>query len=113
MGRLQGKIALVTGAAAGIGEGIARAFVAEGARVVLSDLRDESGRSVAASIGACAEYLHLDVREEAEWIAVMDRLLQTHGRVDVVVNNAGVTGLEDAAASQDPEHVSLEEFGVR
>lgn len=110
MERLREKVALVTGAASGIGEGIARAFAAENATVFLSDIRDERGRQIAESLGPSAHYLHLDVREESEWIAVMDSLLKTYGRVDVVVNNAGITGFEDTPRSQDPEHVSLEDW---
>jgi NAD(P)-dependent dehydrogenase (short-subunit alcohol dehydrogenase family) len=107
MTRLQGKIALVTGAASGIGEGIARSFAAEGAIVVASDLRDAQGRDVAKSLGSCAHYRHLDVRQELEWIAVIDDILKEHGRLDVLVNNAGITGFEDSFVPHDPEHATL------
>ncbi len=110
MDRLQGKVALVTGAASGIGEAIARAFAAEGATVVLSDVRDEPGRAVADSLGGAAEYRHLDVRHETDWAAAMGEILTAHGRVDVVVNNAGITGLEVAGVRNDPEYMALADW---
>jgi len=110
MGRMEGKVALVTGAGSGIGEAIARAFAAEGARVMVSDIRDEAGRQVADSLAAGAQYRHLDVREEAEWAAAMGAILEAYGRVDVVVNNAGITGLEGARVASDPENTALEDW---
>jgi 3alpha(or 20beta)-hydroxysteroid dehydrogenase len=84
MGRLDGKVAIVTGAARGIGEATARRFVAEGADVVLADRRDDLGRAVAADLGA--RYVSLDVTSEAAWASVVDDV----GGVDVLVNNAGI-----------------------
>lgn len=110
MPRLSEKIALVTGAARGIGEAIARAFVEEGATVVLSDIADEAGKTLAAEIGASASYRHLDVRSEDDWVRVLDELLETHNRLDVLVNNAGVTGFEGGFVPHDPEHATLEHF---
>ncbi|MEW6745005.1 MAG: SDR family oxidoreductase [Planctomycetota bacterium] len=110
MTRLAGKVALLTGAARGIGEGIARAFHREGARVVLSDIRDELGRAVALELGERADYAHLDVRLESDWEGVFRALLELHDHVDVLVNNAGITGFEDTPAPHDPEHVSLEDW---
>ena len=110
MGRLEHKVTLVTGAARGIGEAIARAFVGEGARVVVTDIQDGLGREVAASLGERAEYRRLDVREEADWSAVVSAVVAAHGRLDVVVNNAAITGLEDGPAAHDPEHASLEDW---
>jgi len=107
MARLQGKVALITGAARGIGEAIARSFVQEGARVCLTDIDDARGAATAASLGSMAQYLHLDVREEQDWVAVTQALLAQHGRLDVVVNNAGITGFEAGDLVQDPENVSL------
>jgi len=108
MKRLAGKIALVTGAARGIGAAIAGAFVAEGAFVYLSDIDDELGARTAEGLGPAAKYLHLDVREEPEWVQATASLLDAHGGVDIVVNNAGITGFEEGNFQHDPEHASLE-----
>jgi NAD(P)-dependent dehydrogenase (short-subunit alcohol dehydrogenase family) len=106
--RLAGKVALVTGAARGIGEAIARAFVAEGAVVWCSDITDPEGMAIAAALGPTARYERLDVRAEADWDRVMDRVVSQDGRLDVLVNNAGITGFETSAAPHDPEHASLD-----
>jgi len=106
--RLKDKVALVTGAARGIGAAIAEAFVREGARVVVSDLDAAAGAATAQRIGAA--WLPLDVREELAWIAALARLLDDHGRLDVLVNNAGITGLEQGTRLHDPENVSLEDW---
>ena len=109
MPRLQDKVALVTGAARGIGEAIARAFGEEGAFVVVTDIDDERGRDVAASLGDRAAYHHLDVREESEWERVIEAVLAAHGALNVLVNNAGVTGF-DTSLVHDPEHATLEDW---
>jgi NAD(P)-dependent dehydrogenase (short-subunit alcohol dehydrogenase family) len=110
VGRLQDKIALVSGAARGIGFATARAFVAEGACVALSDIRDEEGMAAAATLGSHTKYLHLDVREERDWIAAVGEVLERHGRLDVLVNNAGITGLESGAVVGNPEDLTLENW---
>jgi NAD(P)-dependent dehydrogenase (short-subunit alcohol dehydrogenase family) len=110
MSRLQHKIALITGAAAGIGEAIAQAFVAEGAFVIVSDFHDAQGRGVASSLGSSARYCHLDVRQEQEWITVIDSILKGHDRLDVLVNNAGITGFEESVVPHDPENATLESW---
>jgi NAD(P)-dependent dehydrogenase (short-subunit alcohol dehydrogenase family) len=106
--RLAGKVALVSGAARGIGEAISRAFAREGATVILSDLRDEQGQAAAASLGA--HYLHLDVRNEAEWAAVTRDIVGRFGHLDILVNNAGITGFEDGMVAHDPENAALEDW---
>jgi len=106
--RLHGKIALVTGAAQGIGEAVARAYAREGARVFVSDL-DESGAARAAA-SLRQPHLKLDVREEADWIQAINEVVRSAGRLDVLVNNAGVTGFDARMAPQDPEHASLEDW---
>ena len=108
MGRLDSKVALVTGAARGIGEAIANAFVREGATVVLSDINDSLGRSVADRLGPQASYVHLDVRDEAQWMATVDEILEWCERLDVLVNNAAITGLDEGLGLHDPEHATLE-----
>lgn len=110
MKRLEGKHALVTGAARGIGAAIVRAFVDEGAFVYVTDIDDELGREMAGRLGKAAAYLHLDVREEADWLAAMAHIEQTSGPLDIVVNNAGITGFEQGNYTHDPEHASLESW---
>ena len=110
MNRLAGKVALITGAASGIGEGISRAFASEGSLVFVSDLRDDAGQRVADSTRPSARYVHLDVREESDWISAVDSILKEYGRLDVVVNNAGITGFEAAHVPHDPERTSLADW---
>ncbi|MCH2169196.1 glucose 1-dehydrogenase [Myxococcota bacterium] len=88
--RLAGKVALVTGGARGIGEAVVRVFTAEGARVLFGDLRDELGERVAKDIGCDAAYLHHDVREEESWRQFVDAAAERFGRIDALVNNAGI-----------------------
>ncbi len=107
--RLRGKVALVTGAARGIGVAIARAYVAEGASVLLTDLQADAVAAAAAPLGPMASSAVLDVRDEAAWDAVMHGLLVRNGRLDILVNNAAITGFETAAV-HDPEHASLEDW---
>src|SRR5437764_777352 len=90
MGRLDGKVALISGAARGQGEAEARAFVAEGARVVLGDVLDDLGAAVAADLGDTARYVHLDVRREDDWGKAVAAVLEAFGRLNVLVNNAGI-----------------------
>ena len=106
--RLKDKVALVTGAARGIGAAITEAFLAEGAFVYLTDLDDAPGMQLATRLGAGATYRHLDVRNEPEWLAVTTAIVAERGRLDVVVNNAGVTGFESGPVPHDPEHASLD-----
>lgn len=108
MNRLTDKVALITGAARGIGEGIARAFTQEGATVILSDINHDLGKTVASEIGA--SYEPLDVRSESDWQRISESILNTHGRLDVLVNNAGVTGFEAGMVAHDPEHASLADW---
>ncbi len=90
MGCLDGKVAIVTGAARGQGAAAARLFVAEGARVVIGDVLDDLGKELAESLGQAAIYRHLDVSSEDDWRAVVDEAVETLGGVHVLVNNAGI-----------------------
>jgi NAD(P)-dependent dehydrogenase (short-subunit alcohol dehydrogenase family) len=108
MPRLSGKIALVTGAARGIGEAIATAFIDEGARVILTDITDDAGQALAQRLGGHAVYHHLDVREEEDWARVTQAALERFGRLDIVVNNAGITGFEGGFVAHDPENATLD-----
>jgi 3alpha(or 20beta)-hydroxysteroid dehydrogenase len=105
MGRLDEKVAIVTGAARGTGEAIARRFVAEGAKVVLADIRDDLGRGVARELGEAAHFLHLDVTSETDWQAAVAFTTERFGSLDVLVNNAGILLL---AAIPDTELVDFE-----
>jgi 3alpha(or 20beta)-hydroxysteroid dehydrogenase len=89
MGRLDGKIAIITGAASGLGEAQARLFVAEGAKVVMTDIQ-ESGRSIAAELGNSATFLHHDISDQARWRQVVTTAVSTHRRLDILVNNAAI-----------------------
>jgi 3alpha(or 20beta)-hydroxysteroid dehydrogenase len=88
--RLDDKVAIITGGARGQGAAEGRMFAAEGARVVLTDVLDDEGKQTAADIGDAAMYLHHDVTEESEWADVVAATLAEHGRIDVLVNNAGI-----------------------
>jgi NAD(P)-dependent dehydrogenase (short-subunit alcohol dehydrogenase family) len=93
MGRVENKVALITGGAMGIGRACAERLAAEGALVVISDVVDEVGMSTAEAItakGGSATYLHHDVTSEAEWLAVLKQVQQLHDRLDILVNNAGI-----------------------
>jgi NAD(P)-dependent dehydrogenase (short-subunit alcohol dehydrogenase family) len=93
--RLKDKVALLTGAAHGMGETMARLFAREGAKVVLADVLEREGAQVAASIadaGADALFLALDVSDEAQWQRTVAACVARHGRLDILVNNAGISG---------------------
>jgi NAD(P)-dependent dehydrogenase (short-subunit alcohol dehydrogenase family) len=93
MGQLDGKVALVTGAAIGIGRACAERLAREGAAVVVTDVQDQAGAEVVRSIlqaGGRAEFLHLDVVSEESWIAALGETRARLGRLDVLVNNAGI-----------------------
>uniref|UniRef100_A0ACD5YEC2 Uncharacterized protein n=1 Tax=Avena sativa TaxID=4498 RepID=A0ACD5YEC2_AVESA len=90
--RLAGKVAVITGAASGIGKATAAEFVRNGAKVILTDIQDDLGRAVAAELGPDAEYAGCDVTDEAQIAAAVDLAVARHGRLDVMYNHAGVTG---------------------
>jgi 3alpha(or 20beta)-hydroxysteroid dehydrogenase len=92
MNRLSGKIAIITGASQGMGEAHARAFVAEGAKVVLTDLNEKGGNALAAQLGPNALFVRQDVSKVADWQSVMQQASKRFGTVNVLVNNAGILG---------------------
>jgi len=108
--RLSGKTTLVTGAARGIGAAIAEAFVAEGAAVWLTDIDAGAGAERAARLGPAARFRRLDVRNDPDWAAAMSEILDEAGRLDVLVNNAGITGFEAGPVAHDPEHAELDDW---
>lgn len=103
-GRVEGKVALVTGAASGLGKAAALMLAREGARVVVTDRNEAGAKDVATSLGEAARAWKLDVTKEADWARVVDETLTTFGRLDVVVNNAGI------GIAKDIESISLEEW---
>jgi NAD(P)-dependent dehydrogenase (short-subunit alcohol dehydrogenase family) len=108
MARLEGKVALVTGGSSGIGAACARALSQAGAAVVITDLQDDKGRELVAEItraGGKARYFHHDVTREEEWAEVMADVKAAHGRLDVLVNNAGI-----AVPAASVTEISLEDF---
>jgi 3alpha(or 20beta)-hydroxysteroid dehydrogenase len=106
MGRLTGKVALISGASRGQGEAEARLFTAEGATVVLTDVIDQDGDALAATLrneGADAVYLHLDVASRRDWEMVIEHVRSLHGKLDILVDNAGIgqrSGLLDASLDE-------------
>lgn len=90
MGRLENKVAIITGAASGMGAADARIFVKEGAKVVITDLNEEAGQALAAELGENALFIKQNVAEEESWNHVVKATVDAFGRVDVLVNNAGI-----------------------
>ncbi len=115
MKRLENKVALVTGGARGIGEGIVRRFVAEGARVMITDLLDEPGEALAAELGEGVAFLHQDVTSRAGWDATVAATEEKFGRLDILVNNAGVlffSGFENYSDQQIDTLIDVNLKGV-
>lgn len=91
-GRLQDKVAVITGAASGIGAGAVRRFIEEGAKVIIADIQDEPGKALAQELGANTRFIHTDVTSEEQVAAAVDLAVQEFGRIDIMFNNAGVVG---------------------
>lgn len=108
--RLEGKVALITGAAQGIGRETAIVLAREGATVVVTDIQDSLGASVAQEIGSHCLYLHLDVASEDDWKRVISNVLGRFGHLHILVNNAGITGFQEDFGPQDPENASLDSW---
>ena len=106
MGRLDGKVALISGGSKGQGAAEAKLFAQEGAKVVLADILDDEGKKVEAEInetGGEAMYLHLDVTSEADWAAAVKAAVDNYGKLDILVNNAGILlrkGVEETSAEE-------------
>jgi 3alpha(or 20beta)-hydroxysteroid dehydrogenase len=92
MGRLDGKVAIITGAARGMGESHARIFAREGAKVMMTDVRADMGRALAAEIGGDCHFLVHDATRPSEWSSVVAETEAAFGKVDILVNNAGILG---------------------
>lgn len=118
--RLKGKVALVTGGARGQGAAEARLLVAEGARVVIADVLDEEGRSLAIELGAAAPapsaaYVHLDVSRSEDWHAAVAAVESLFGGLDILVNNAGIltmAGIEETSEEDWNRIVAINQTGV-
>src|SRR6266568_7167147 len=116
MQRFAGKVALITGAARGQGEAEARLLVEEGARVVMGDILDERGQLAAEQLGDAAHYLHLDVTSEADWDHAISEVSDRWGRLDVLVNNAGIATanvpLADLSLDEYRRSIEINQIGV-
>ena len=113
MNRLDGKVAFLSGAARGIGGATARLMASAGAKVVIGDVLDEQGRKTAKEIDAL--YVHLDVTSEASWAEAMEATVEKHGKLDVLVNNAGIfngKGVEEASMDDWHRLVAVNLTGV-
>ncbi|WP_036516621.1 glucose 1-dehydrogenase [Nocardioides sp. J54] len=105
-GRLEGKVAIVTGGAQGQGAAIARAYVEEGAKVVIADVAKDEGQALADGLGDAAHFVHHDVSDAASWTALVEDTNARFGPVDVLANNAGILRFGDIER-QSPEEVEL------
>ena len=103
MGRLAGKVAVITGGASGIGRGTVQRFVAEGAKVLIADIRDAEGQALADELGANAAYHRCDVLREADIEATMAKTVEVFGGLDILFNNAGAGGSRETLAEMTGE----------
>ncbi|OPY61116.1 MAG: 3-beta-hydroxysteroid dehydrogenase [Syntrophorhabdaceae bacterium PtaU1.Bin034] len=110
MDRLRDKVCLITGAAGGIGSAITARFHAECAIVIATDINDTAGHVLASRFSDRSAYYHLDVSKEDDWKEAFSILDKKYGRLDVLVNNAGILGYLETAGPYDAEHVDLESW---
>jgi 3alpha(or 20beta)-hydroxysteroid dehydrogenase len=114
-GRLDGKVALISGGARGQGAAAARAFTREGAQVVIGDILDDDGKQLADEIGEAALYVHLDVTREDDWAGAVEEGERNFGRIDVLLNNAGIlkfAKLTDMTLEEYMQVVNVNQTGV-
>jgi NAD(P)-dependent dehydrogenase (short-subunit alcohol dehydrogenase family) len=104
MARLDGKIAVITGGASGIGEGTVLRFVEEGALVVIADIQDEPGHELARRLGDVARFAQTDVTDESSIARAVDTAVESFGRLDIMFNNAGIVGAVGRIAETDTDH---------
>ncbi len=115
MNRLDDKVALITGGARGQGAAEAELFVNAGAHVVITDVLDAEGDATAERLGAACEFLHHDVASEDQWASVVDTITERHGRLDVLVNNAGIfrtVGLIETSLEMWQQMMDINQTGV-
>jgi 3alpha(or 20beta)-hydroxysteroid dehydrogenase len=115
MGKLEGKVALISGGAGGMGATAARLFAAEGARVVAGDIADDAGKALADEIGDAALYVHLDVTREDDWVDAVRQAEDHFGKLDVLVNNAAILAfgsIEQTTVELFMKLVSVNQLGV-
>ncbi len=113
MGRLDGRVILITGASKGQGAAEAKLAVEEGATVVLADVDDDAGRATASEVGGT--YVHLDVSSGGDWRSVVDGIVEEHGRIDGLVNNAGIYALETLLGGSEDTYrriIDVNQHGV-
>jgi len=117
-GRLEGKVALISGGARGMGECEARLFVREGAKVVIGDVLDEQGRKTSVEItqqGGVATYIHLDVTQESDWQKAIETAERTYNKLNILVNNAGIVRmapLDETSLEAWNEVINVNQTGV-
>ncbi|WP_400075674.1 SDR family oxidoreductase [Winogradskyella sp. R77965] len=107
MNRLENKTVLITGASRGIGESIAKLFHKEGATVILADILDLEGKMVVEELKNRADYYHLDVKQEDDWLELSNHIVNNYGTLDILINNAGITGFIETDGPFDAENVNL------
>ena len=116
MGKLDGKVAIITGGSRGMGEEHARQFVKEGAKVVITDVLDEEGRMLAKELGENVLFIQHDVTKSADWKKVINQAVEEFGSVDILVNNAGYTGplstLTDLSEEEYMKVITIDQHGT-
>ena len=118
MGRLSGKVALISGAARGQGADEARLFAHEGARVIIGDILDGAGMQIETEIveeGGEAKFVHLDVSSEEDWLKAVDLSVREYGKLDILVNNAAILlmkGVEDTSSQEWDNIQNINSKGV-